>query len=217
MTYNGQWVGKGSAQNLIDVYSLATPKYLEDGIGWYEKANQWCNEVSRHFKLPLATIIDVTAALSVNNEWGRNQRDVFTVINSWMMGKTNSQDIPATTYKFHVDRAIGILEGTDSLKGPKVEAFAYNIAYPNHNDDVVTVDLWAFRAWIWNSVHPKITIGEGLSNFVADHYRFAAGLVGLTPRDFQAVVWLTVRWAGNWGRSKRCRLDQFKRQLAFEI
>lgn len=73
----------------------------------------------------------------------------------------------------------------DVLNGPKVRRFYLNIT---GDHSVVTVDVWAARA---AGVDGKLTGARYLA--VERAYQNAARIVGMTPRDLQAAVWVHTR------------------------
>ena len=213
MTYNGKW--QGSVENLTEVYSLAYQEEINAGMDWYSQANTWAEVVASRFNLHVDLVIDITAAISPNNQWERNKADTVRVIEAWLDGEGDPRNIRCCTYNVNVQIALDMLDGmTHKLAGPKVTAFAHNIRHPKTiGKEVVTVDIWAFRAWIWNS-RAKVTINPSMSRAAAADYTVAADQVEQYPRDFQAIVWLATRRAGGYGRAKYCGLDRLKNQIS---
>jgi hypothetical protein len=85
----------------------------------------------------------------------------------------------------NVRKAYRILEGDiHAVKGPKVIAFFLNII---GDENHVTVDIWATRAAVGRSIPGKDRA------LIAEAYRRAAKKRNVSPRDFQATVWVTVR------------------------
>jgi hypothetical protein len=213
-TYNGKWSELGSVQNLLDVYSLAYPEEIEAGTNWYGKANEWAHAIAEQLSIHVDTIIDIIASLSPNNAWERNKSDTVLLVQSWKKGITDPKEIRCATFNNQVQKALDLLNGAHTaLVGNKVINFAHNIRRPETvADDVVTIDRWAFRAWIWDS-RQSASLSPALMQRIAEDYQIAAKMVGKTPRDFQAIVWLVVRRAGNNGKAKVCGLDRLKAQL----
>jgi hypothetical protein len=212
MAYNGKW--KGDINNLLKIHSLAYAEEIEAGTDWYTKANQWAHGIAETYSLNVDLVIDITAAISPNNQWERNKTDTVRVIKAWMEGETDPSEINCCTYNTNVGLALDMLySGVSKLSGPKVTAFAHNIRYPQSvGDDVVTIDIWAYRAWVWDS-RAKITINDEMSKTCATDYIEAARKVARCPRDFQAIVWLVTRRAGGYGRGKYCGLNKMAMQL----
>lgn len=69
----------------------------------------------------------------------------------------------------------------------KVPKFYANIL---GNTEVVTVDVWAARAAVSN---PPEVIAGSFYRMIEEAYQNAATKVGFTPRDLQAICWLTVQ------------------------
>jgi hypothetical protein len=73
----------------------------------------------------------------------------------------------------------------DYVTGPKVSAFLRAIL---GDTDAVVLDRWALRA----AGYPE-RVNKTEREKIANGYRLAAELVGETPRDFQAIVWIHIR------------------------
>lgn len=204
---------QGSINNLVAIYELATSEQHDQGINWYQLAHDWCVATAKHFSLPLKTVVGITAALSPSNSWERNQRDVYLVIQEFNEGNRIAENIKATAWNTMVWKAIEILEGDDPeylLTSPKIQCFYQNILNPKTVDnEIVTIDRWTYRAWLFDSKAPAISINKYLYKKIAEDVRRAAEMVGLEPREFQAVVWIVVKDAG---RGRRCQLDYLQRQ-----
>lgn len=216
--YNGQWIG--NKENLLATYSIAFPEEREAGRDWYLKANMWAGRVANSYGLPTELVINITAQLSPNNNWKRNKTDTTLLIDLYNRGERDARRIKCCTYNNNVDIAIAMMDVF--LKqgvifnpiGTKVVNFAHNIANPQAvGEEVVTIDKWMLRAWMWNTkLH--VTISDPMYNRCAADCIDAAYEVGECPRDFQAITWLAVRRAGNYGRGRQpCGLDRLYRQM----
>lgn len=179
--------------NLYRVYALAGRDEIEAGQAWYYRANQWAQQVADAHGLPLDTVVQVTAALSQNNKWENNMLDTERVLTAWRYGIYDPKIIKSTTYHNAVRKALDILDNGGVATGGKVECFAHNILHPERDDDVVTVDQWAYRAWIWNTKATKKTISRRLIEKISADYVTTARMLGHVPHQFQAIVWLVVR------------------------
>ena len=207
----------GSVDNLLRVYNLATQDQLDRGIRWYEHANHWVHQGATNYSLPFHTVAAITAALSVNNKWEWNKRDVIYLLNNLREGKRNPANMNITTFKQQIWTAIGIYDFQDPtlLSGQKVLQFYEDITNPHSIDEnAVTVDIWAYRAWIFDSKAHVPTMSSKTYYTISKDYFTGAEQVELLPREFQAVVWLVVR---NAGRKNRCALPYLEAQMTLPL
>lgn len=188
--------------NIRRVYDLAEPVECRYGIEWYAAAHDRALKLSERYALPVELVAHVIAALSPNNTWERNLLDADRLINELLDLPIPIQSLRGTgycTYGKNVDKARRIVlaysEGRqwdNILKGRKVTAFAFNIAYPYSADGRVTVDVHAYsiaagRRYTVSSV-PKF--GKRKYEAIAKAYRAVAHEVGLLPHELQATVWV---------------------------
>lgn len=165
-------------QNIIDIYDLASPGQLEAGQTWYDTALDQCHELAIIHGLDVETVVGVVAALSPRTQWSVNIRFAHEVILGNYKGKLSA----------NVEKAVRIIEGVDVLAGPKVTNFKRNILGDKLS---VTVDTWAYR--ISRDTSETKTINEKLYAEVAEDYIEAARLIGISPRELQAITWVTYR------------------------
>lgn len=185
-------------------YRRSTAAHRAAGMGWYAEAWRVAGEIAaavagsawermspaqRH-ALQL-TVAGVIAALSPRCQWSTNVVWARAVMHAaW-----NALPCPAvhtTAMRAHAWRIANGEAPLDVLNGPKVRAFWSNIT---GDTDAVTVDVWAARAATGLSGRDaERAIGTPARyRAVADAYRRAAVILGVTPRECQAAVWVSVR------------------------
>ncbi len=101
-------------------------------------------------------------------------------------------DHPAIAYRTNQVKALWLLQGHDQdliLQGPKVRAFIDNILH-HDSSDAVTVDSHAIQAWFGNITPGTYGVPDKAYGIIVADYRQAAEVVGVSPLQFQAVVWL---------------------------
>lgn len=102
-------------------------------------------------------------------------------------------DHPAVAYRTNQLKALWLLQGHSPdviVSGDKVKSFVDNIL--NHETSTaVTVDSHAIQAWFGNMVAGTYSIPSAAYPIIEADYIKAAAIVGLTPLQFQAVVWVT--------------------------
>jgi len=184
---------RGFWYNLYKVYALAGRHDIESGQAWYHTAHEWAQNVADSHGLPLEKVVHVTAALSQNNKWENNMIDTEKVLTAWKYGIYDPKIIKTTTYHNAVRKALNILDNDETATGAKVECFAHNILHPGKDDEVVTVDQWAYRAWVWDTKATKKSLSRSLISRISEDYVTVARMVGHIPHEFQAIVWLVVR------------------------
>jgi hypothetical protein len=171
-------------RRLLRTFDSATELQRSNGGAWYREAYSVACELAGQTFTPEQGAA-VIAVMSPNTAWNVNVAMARRVVDSYRAG------IPVEDCKAglgaNVRKAYRVLDGDiQAVKGPKVMAFFANIiGDPDH----VTVDIWATRAAVGRS-RPAGIVEHRL---IAQAYRNAAKKRGISPRDFQAVVWVTVR------------------------
>lgn len=154
------------------------------GINWFGKANALATELGNGNTSMGAGVL---AALSPMTSWPENIKKARMVFES------------GTTYGLTAnrDKAIRIANGEPALSvlsGRKVRTFYGNIMLDNL--DNVTVDRHAFdAAYGIAGYSDRIGISKGRFDSVESAYRDCARVIGISPAQLQAVVW--VWWREN--------------------
>jgi len=181
-----------SLENLVGVYAEATPQEMQEGMAWYDQAHEIVRDLATKHDMPIEVVAGAMAALSPRVRWSSNIKDTKALLDAWAKGET---DVPLTAFRRNQEKAVAIIEGqsTEPLSGDKVCSFAKCIADPGHPDEVV-IDTHAYNAWAGDRV---ICGGKGPRvagkryKAVAEDYRLLAKIMGTSPSQAQAVVWLT--------------------------
>ena len=173
--------------NIEEVFLKATSKDFQDGLTWYGRAREFCEEVGYKHKLPIWKVALMLSALSPRNKWSRNKQDVLNVIRDGLDAKCatfNANKIKACKI-YHADF---IKDGLEILgKGDKTNAFFFNIY--NYNSNKVCVDSWACRiAKLGKDSPTKKQYRE-----LQEAYRHVANKHGILPMDLQAICWIHFR------------------------
>lgn len=179
---------------LIGLYVAASADTIFEGRAWYPHAEGVIAELSKRYGIGRPAVAGVVAALSPQTRWRSNIDAAESVL---------AGDIDAARrhcYRANIDKAQAIAlqlgDPLDVLGGPKVRAFWANLV---GSREAVTVDVWATRAATagrlsapTNASYPRI----------ARAYATAAEIVGESPRDLQAAIWLHVRPGAEHARDK---------------
>lgn len=193
-------------------YLRAPEEVRAAGRAWYPHARRCARMLAA--EAPPGTgesaVAAVIATLSPRLRWGHNIADAAAMVRAAgrMRGDalgelgTHGAAYAAARYAFpdRIRLAADILAAPvargarrraveRALRGPKVRAFCAAIM---GDGESVTLDVWAARAargdWSWAD-----NLTERRRRILTDAYRRAASMVGETPRDLQAIVWLQVR------------------------
>lgn len=173
------------AKRLSRLYARTTDHERAAGLAWYSRATDVMDALAAEYGLTRETVAAVTAILSPQNPWGRNVAGARLVLDAHARGDDWTAATSATVYNANVRKAFRYLDGdTSALSGPKVTAFAANL---REDHGFVTVDVWATRAAVRRDIpgRDRAAIVHG--------YRLAARRAGVTPAQFQAIIWVRVR------------------------
>ena len=169
-------------RRLLRIFDSATDVQRTSGIEWYREAHDISVELAGD-DFTVAQAAGVIAVLSPNTSWKGNITNARKAFACYRAG------VPVNECRAglgaNVRKAYRILDGDMSaITGPKVTAFFQNIM----GDPLsVTIDLWATRAAIGEDIPGR------LRATVERAYLNAAKKRNVSPRDFQAVVWVSVR------------------------
>lgn len=173
--------------NLLALYSEATPEQRANGRAWYGRYRAACARVARETGTPLrrvvatAAITSPDAQLSTNLRWTREACET--------RGAARVGRYPNAMRAKYGPILRGEARPVDTVGGDKVTAF-YRASIGDTN--AVVLDRHALRA----AGHHRDTATPVQYRRIEADYRAAAAAVGETPRDFQAIVWAVQRENG---------------------
>lgn len=184
---------------------------MGEGLGWYHQANRSVTEIARRHNVSVRQAAAITAALSPQTEWGRNLKMTDRLLDmlkhdpsltgAGASGADTAGKIGQT--KQNLDLAIRLARGEDPAKiltGPKRRSFYANIIAPNI-EGPVTVDGHMAHAMMIGvpqsqrlQITGRTTRAKGKETpigyaYLADIIRERALAAGVSPADYQAVVW----------------------------
>ncbi len=194
-------------RRLIAAYRETSADDRAAGLKWYQRAEREAARIAESAPSGIGPVraAAIIAALSPRTRWAENIRaaedacvaarrasgataDLFgpDAIDAAVWAATESHGLSDPRRK-----AIRILRGerpADVLGGPKVRAFFANITGDHRR---VTVDVWAARAAFgrWQTAIPAGRLYERLERA----YQAAADACDVSPRDFQAAIWVATR------------------------
>lgn len=203
-------------RNLRTVLQAATPAQVVAGIKWYATAQEAAEWLEERYYLPRGMGACIIAALSPRTRWSDNLRYaewLAQTVPAWLQGEAVFT-MAAGCMSANHSRALRVVSagfvaqtmGQDVWgamvsalgKGPKVHAFAHNMA--GHMSTHVTVDVWAMRAALkptWKRGDDMAEAEQGLNrkgvySALSRAYMAEAKLAGITPAELQAIIWCSI-------------------------
>ena len=166
-------------------YTRATDDQRARGITWYRDLRAWLCEQG-----DLTVSAYVFAALSPRIELDQNKRGCERMMQAARTGQGEPMCAGTSVNRAKAWR-IATTGDLSNLRGPKVTAFADNLANPD--SEQLTVDAWAIRAYHDDHTMTAYTPTPKQYETIKQAYLAGARQVGLHPVEFQAVVWNAIR------------------------
>lgn len=189
--------------NIVSLIQSASASQMQDGLAWYQDANDEARFYAEHYNLSITQVVGVIAALSPQKQWYTNLKIARKVMGAFTAGK----GVPSVHFKSQMNKVRKILHTPDITEiemmnvvygkaGDKTASFAHNILHPDQAG-VVTVDGHAVNAADHGMVRKAITsaatpTGRKYRMYSAV-YAAAAEIMGMLPHQAQAVAWVTYR------------------------
>lgn len=188
---------------IADTYRRATAADLAAGRDWYPTAGRIVDAIAASAGMSSPKVAMALAALSPRNPWRWNVADAYRYAHAAYAGDPMPT---ATTFGVNQRRAWAILTTGDAWTSaaPKVRAFVSAILGDRQS---VVVDVWAIRVASRGALDRVSNADYGL---VARAYRLAAATLGESPRDLQAITWLTAEREGLGSKRRGRHGETFK-------
>jgi hypothetical protein len=172
-------------KRVLKHYRSASGETLLAGLEWYDGAFSVAKDLSA-YGASVAQCAAVIAVLSPQVTWRVNLAAAREVCIAHAAGRRFSaySNVPHR----QIARAFDILDGEQFCytgRNPKTWAFYRAIL---GDQSAVVLDVWALRAAGYG---PRVRVAERRA--VEKSYRNAAHILGIPPREVQAVVWCQVR------------------------
>lgn len=206
---------------IVATYRDASPEDIAAGVAWYPTAGRMVAAIADsapiagHGTVPQHRVAFALAALSPRNPWRWNVADAYAFTHAAaavLSGEPDNGPPAATTFgsnRAAAWRALGIMGATMgdpwASAAPKVRAFVSAILGDAH---AVVVDVWAIRVATGGALD---AVRPGEYGRVAAAYQDAAAIVGIAPRDVQAITWLVAQRAGLGSNRRSDHTLAFKR------
>jgi hypothetical protein len=177
---------------IVATYERATPGQKAAGTSWYPDARSIVDVISAASGIDSHRVTHALAALSPRNPWAWNVADAYAFAMAAACGDPGPP--LATTYSKNRVNAWDALTGDGApwtTAAPKVRAFVRAIM---GGTDSVVVDVWAVRVATGGLRSEVRNVGDYRA--IATAYSEAARILGVAPRDLQAITWLVASEAG---------------------
>lgn len=191
--------------HILAVFFSANAAERLKGERWYADALAFCSNVAQSTGLSISTVAGVTAALSPNNRWPRNQADAERLCRAFSHGTIgDAAAVKVSAFNVNKDKALQILAGSeplDVLGGLKVRAF-YDCILGN---TAVCVDGHAYAIWLGSYVPTTKTpkLSPKLYAAIAAAYSQAAQTINsVTGSSYSAAQIQAITWTV-WQRIRR--------------
>ena len=193
-------------RRITRAFRAATPADLAAGLGWYAEAGRVAGVIAAEHGTSVETAAGIIAALSPRCQWSTN------VVFAERVAARAAAGLPCPKVSTTANRGTAWLIATGTapldalgtvapsgrvVSGHKVRSFYANIL---GDTDAVTVDMWAYavavgawRTYRGQRVPADATMTAADYRRIADAYRRAARILGVTPRECQAAVWVAAR------------------------
>lgn len=172
-------------------FNLANEDHIENGMTWYERANEHVENMHReHSQFTTKQIAGVISALSPRNKWERNLYDAKQVLEAVSMNQHPSS-IKVCTFSTNKYKAFAIASGDRVInkKSRKTYSFIQNISELDPN--FVTIDVWHLRAMFGKTVESGLTPKR--YDILSDITIQEAQSIGIKGYQYQAIIWECVR------------------------
>lgn len=183
-----------SYANLKTILRKADEIDIQEGRLAYARYNELLSEIAEHYDFGLRQTVAAFAALSPNNDYFGNLRSLVSVLHGIRRG-VDCHDITVSTYKACRNRAYGYATDAvsfeDTVRGPKIRAFYFNILDPADKRHV-TIDGHMAAAFRNNDGTMKENIVRPSEyRAIAETVKRLASREKLIPNQVQAIIWFT--------------------------
>lgn len=183
-------------RRLVRAYSAASHDQRAAGLDWYPRFRVLAGKMAARHGVTERQAAGVLAIVSPRVTVAASFVLADSVLREWTAGTRRigecrglNERVRAAWAWLDGDRSpLALDDGGRVTRARKVRSFYANIV---GDVDAVTVDVWAARAAGWRGGDAFPAGGAYVA--IADAYRVAARRVGVSPREFQAVVWCVTR------------------------
>lgn len=181
--------------NVSHWHDIATDDMIEDGLIWYDDAQQFALMLSNEFDVSPIRAGGVISALSPRNKWERNKIDAWNVFQAVRDGVSHDR-VKVCTFNANKVRAFDIAKGKKQIHevSRKTHRFAMNVGAFDMN--AVTIDSWMLFAFQTKSKSRKnldVKVTPKQYDMMERKFQRISHDMGYAPAHLQAVVWVVIR------------------------
>lgn len=173
--------------HVLQEWKKVTRQDLQQGIQWYEGANELAHGMAAGTTYTANQIGAVISAMSPRMPWGRNKAVTRTILDRHAAGDRNVKGIGLWD---NVALSYAILDDPSNigtLKNKRAN-FHRNIM---GDKSCATIDSWMCKVMFGRNT--EIQAANDNHDLCSMVIEVAAEQAGLNPRDFQAALWVMVR------------------------
>jgi hypothetical protein len=178
-------------RRLRTYFDLATPQHIENGVKWYESANEHVQNMHRELSMyTTEQIAGVISALSPRNKWERNLFDAKQVLDA-VNDNADPSSIKVCTFNTNKLKAFAIAKGKVKIESKSRKTFSFIRNISRLDAQHVTIDVWHLRAMFGKTVESGLTPKryDELAKLTIQE----ADKVGLLGYQYQAIIWECIR------------------------
>lgn len=224
------WSQEEMVNNVLSIYEESDEQQRYAGVQWYNDVHELAKEFSEKYsQYTFEQMCAVFAVLSPNVYWDVNYIQAIKFIEEHAHGADDWIDIRIWTpysyvgkpagYPRNNDKAWEILDTGDTgliseEDSKKVHSFYHNFLMgPDDPDTKATVDIWATRVLFLDPfIKPKIAL-DGSYDYLERPYQTAGEMMGLTPKEMQAVTWITYKQKFGKNKGDLSYVDRFNEHI----
>jgi hypothetical protein len=188
------------------LYETASEQEVSQGLEWYDMASREASRIAVKYSIPFVKVCAVIAHLSPLKSWDTNIKqadELCEFYRNWVYsGYDANPELPRLGFHSMVAKAWSVLIGReDEIDGTfktkqKIYHFYKNIA--GDLDNYVTVDGHATNALNFDidgrtSITSARTLSPNQYSEAVRQYKAFAELIGVSPAQAQAIIWVTYR------------------------
>jgi hypothetical protein len=173
--------------HVLQEWKKVTREDLQQGIQWYEQANELAHSMAVGTSYTPDQIGAVISAMSPRMPWGRNKVAARVIVDRHSNGDRNVKGIGLWD---NVKLSYAILDDASSIETLKNKRHHFYLNIMGRKD-VATIDSWMCKILFGRDTTIEAAgDNHDLCSMVIES---AAEVAGLNPRDFQAALWVMVR------------------------
>jgi hypothetical protein len=177
------------SKNLDNCFNNATTEHIENGLLWYDQANEFCEEQSRKYNVSTFTVASIVSALSPRNKWKTNLKDTLTVLNA-VNDNLHPLDVKVSTFHTNKFKAFALAKGSIYITNESRKTYSFVCNVGNLDPNRVTVDVWHLRACFNKTCG---SIGKLAYDQIEKLTISKAKKVGLKGYQYQAIIWNSIQ------------------------